>query len=583
MEKRFEELYSRIGYPQEWLQEAEGYAPADSYVIFDPAWAAEPVPEIPTISIYDLFNRAVERSPRDTAIVFLDRAATYEELDLMINKYASLLLKLGVKKGDVVATMLPNSLQHWIAFYGAGRIGAVHTPINVMYRDEEIAYQLNDSGAKTVVALDLFYNLHFEKVKQRARIDNVIITNIHDFAPPDYQPPQSLKLLWDAPKTRPEGTLDLFEAIEQEEPVDIEVECDPQEDVALLLYTAGTTGVPKGVMETHFNLVFNSLTHAHLISVSAPREVNYSIMPMFHTAGYFLHTLPAFYKGGTVIPIPLFDLEDTLRIIQQYAVNTLFAPPTFFIALLQHPALGSYDLSSLEFTIGCGAPVPTAIQEQWQKTARITLTNGWGMTETNCGGCISMIGVKEKLDSIGVPVCAEVKIVGDEGEVLSRGEVGEILFRGLQVAKGYWNKLEETAQTFQPDGWMRTGDLGYVDEEDFVHLVDRKKDLIIASGYNIAPVEVENVIYCHPAVAEVAVVGVPHEYRGETVKAVIVLKEGHEGKVTEQEILDFCSQRLASFKVPKVVEFRDQLPKNAVGKILRRVVREEALRDQPEK
>lgn len=297
-------------------------------------------------------------------------------------------------------------------------------------------------------------------------------------------------------------------------------------------------------------------------------------MLMFHTAGYFLHPLPTFYQKGTVIPVPIFHATEALRIIQQYKVNTIFGPPTFYIGLMQHPQLRDYDLSNLELTIGCGAPVPVAVQRQWQELVGITLTNGWGMTETNCGGYISTVGKKEKLDSIGVPIAGEIKIIDEEGRVVPQGQEGEALYRGFQVAKGYLNKPEQTRETFLEDGWMKTGDVMYTDEEDFVHFVDRKKDLIIASGYNIAPVEVEDVIYEHPAVLETAVIGIPHPYQGETVKAFISLKEGFKGKVTEQEIKDFCKGRLASFKVPTEVEFIDEVPKNAVGKALRRILRE---------
>jgi long-chain acyl-CoA synthetase len=295
---------------------------------------------------------------------------------------------------------------------------------------------------------------------------------------------------------------------------------------------------------------------------------------MFHASGYHLHTLPTFYQGGTVIPIPMFDAVDALRVIQQYHVNTIFAPPTLFIALLQQPKLRNYDISSLELTVGCGTAVPPAVQKAWQDATGITLTNGWGMTETNCGGCMSCAGRKEKLESIGVPIFSEVKIMDEKGQIVKRNVEGEILYRGLQVSKGYLNKPEETRAVFQKDGWLKTGDLGFIDEEDFLHFVDRKKDLIIASGYNIAPVDVEKVIYQHPAVLEAAVIGVSHEYRGETVKAFVVLKAESQGKVTGDDIISFCKERLATFKVPKLIEFIDALPKNPQGKVLKRVLRD---------
>jgi len=580
--KEVDELsYMRnFGYPEEWIKEGERYGPNDSYVITHTSWTHEPIPPIPEISIYDLWKRSVEKYPEETAVIFLDKKITYREMDLMINKYASLLLDLGVKKGDVVATMLPNSLQHWIAFFGAVRIGATHTPVNVMYKEREIAYQIKDSGAKTAVTMDLFYSLYFAKLKEELGIENVILTNLKDFAAPSVNVKAlgALKPFWYAPRTKIRGTIDLFDSIAKYEPTDLEVKCDPKEDVPLLLYTAGTTGEPKGVMCTHFNLVFNALSHVHLLKMWKRREVNYSIMPMFHTAGYFLHPLPTFYQGGTVIPIPIFDAEETLRIIQQYGVNTIFAPPTFYIALLQHPKFKEYDLSSVELTVGCGAPVPPPVQKQWHDSCGTTLTNGWGMTETNCGGCISAVGIKEKLDSIGLPVAAEMKVVDDKGGVLPRGKEGEILFRGLQVAKGYLNKPEQTKEAFLDGGWLATGDVGYIDEEDFVHFVDRKKDLIVASGYNVAPVEIEDVIYEHPAVLETAVVGVSDPYRGETVKAFISLKDEYKGKVKEEEIIDFCKDKLATFKVPTAVEFIEEIPKNIVGKALRRLLREKEVK-----
>lgn len=567
-----------FGYPEEWIEESKKYSPGDSYLITRTSWVGELIPPIPQISTYDLWKRTVEKYPDDTSVIFLDKEITYKEMDSTINRYASLLIDLGVKKGDVVAAMLPNCFQHWVAFFGANRIGAVHTPINVMYKDREIAYQIKDSGAKNVITFDVFYQLYFVKLKEELGIENVIVTNLKDFASPDTNAEALgiLKLFWDAQKAKIKGTVDLFDSIERYKPTDVEVACNPKEDMALLLYTSGTTAPePKGVIVTNFNLVFNALSHTHQLKKSwEKRVVNFSIMPMFHTAGYFLYTIPTFYQGGTVIPIPIFSPDEALRIIKDRKVNVIFGPPTLYIALMQHPKISDYDLSSLELSVGCGAPVPVAIQEQWKKLTGLTLTNGWGMTETNSGGIMSIPGIKEKLDSIGIPIASEVKIVDKDLKVVPRGQAGEALYRGFQVAKGYLNKPEQTKEVFLEDGWMRTGDTMYIDEEDFVHFVDREKDLIVASGYNVAPVEVEGVIYEHPAVLEAAVVGIPHKYRGETVKAFISLKETYKGKVTEQEIINFCKDKLATFKVPKEVEFIDEIPKNVVGKLVRRILRE---------
>ena len=408
----------------------------------------------------------------------------------------------------------------------------------------------------------------------------LLVTNIKDWAKEGHEPSAAIKFLWDIPKMPVEGALDFFETLEAQTPLEKAYQCDPKNDVALLLYTAGTTGRSKGVIETHFNMVYNSLTHTHAFRAWGEHEVNYSIMPMFHTAGYFLHTLPVFYQGGTLIPIPMFDPADCFRIIGQYGVNVIFAPPTLFIALLSDQDLVQRsDLSSIRVTIGCGAPVPVALQQQWEKATGARLVNGWGMTETNSGGIISIPDIKEKTEAIGVPVFSETKICDERGNVVKRGEQGEICYRGLQVAKGYLNKPEATAEAFGDDGWFRTGDRGFIDEDDFVHFVDRIKDLIVASGYNVAPVEIEEVLYKHPAVAEVAVIGIPDEYRGESIKAYVSLKpDAGEGMVVD-DLISHCKEHLATFKVPRQIELRDTLPKSAVGKILRRVLRDEHIQN----
>ena len=572
----FWQCYQRLGYPRQWLEQGQAIEPHLSYVVSHPSWYMEEVPAPPLISIYELFARTVAAHRDEIAVVFMDKAITYGQLDDLIGRYAGWLTALGLGRGDVAAAMLPNSLQHVIAFYGAAKAGVTHCPINVMYQADEVAYQLKDCGAKAIVALDLLY----DKIRPSAgQLRGALVTNIKDWAADDCVVPAAIQFLWDIPKTPVDGAADFFEALAAAAPLAQAAPCAPKDDVALLLYTAGTTGKSKGVIETHFNMVYNSLTHTHAFRTWGPREVNFSIMPMFHTAGYFLHLLPVFYQGGTVIPIAMFDVADCFRIIETYGVNVIFAPPTLFIALLQRPELvAASDLSSIKVTIGCGAPVPPALQEQWEAATGARLVNGWGMTETNSGGIISTPGIKDNITAIGVPLFSEVLIVGDDGKPAPRGQQGEIWYRGLQVAKGYLNKPQQTAEAFLPDGWFRTGDRGYVDEADFVHFVDRIKDLIVASGYNVAPVEIEDVLYQHPAVAEAAVIGVPDAYRGETIKAYVVLK-AEAAAVDEATLLAHCKERLATFKAPRQVEIRQQLPKSAVGKILRRVLREEHERE----
>lgn len=573
-DKPLMDCYRSLGYPETWLEEGRTYAPEDAYVISHPSWFMEPLPEIPLVSVYGLFKEAVKKYPDETAVIFLDKKISYREIDVLIRKYATLLKTLGIRKGDVVATMLPNSLQHIIAFYAVTMIGAVHTPVDVMFQPEEVAYQIKDSGARTIFLLDILYD-KIQDLKAIGLLDHVIVTNVKDWADPSAVIPNSLKYFWETPRQPIDGTMDFFPAIDACAPLEAETPVDVKKDTALLLYTMGASGKPLGVMETHFNLVFNSLTHAHAFRAWEGREVNFSIMPMFHTSGYLLHQLPALYQGGTVIPIPLFDVEDAFRVIKTYGVNVVFAPPTFFIALMSRPdMIELYDLSSIKASVGCAAPVSVDVQKQWKELTGLSLINGWGMTETNSGGIISVPGIKEKADALGIPVYSEVKITDDAGRILKRNEEGEICYRGLQVAAGYLNKTKETEAAFLPDGWLRTGDRGYIDEDDFVHFVDRIKDLIVASGYNIAPMEIENVLYLHPGVEEVAVVSHPDPYRGETVKAVISLKIEYMGKVTEKDIIDFCKERLAAYKVPKIIDFRDLLPKSPVGKLMRHQIKD---------
>ncbi len=568
-DKAFFNCYKRIGYPDRWLEDSQTYAPEDAYIISHPTWFYEAIPEVPEVSIYGLFARTVEKYPDDVAVIFLDKAVTYSELDLLIRKYAAFLKELGIGKDSVVATMLPNSLQHIVAFYAAAFLGAVHTPIDVMYKTKEIADQLKDSGAKTILVLDQWH----EKVvdlKADGLIDHEIVTHLRDWMAPEASVPSTLKMCWDIPKRSIAGTFDFFASMEKHAPLTEPADVDPRKDTTLLLYTAGTTGKSKGVLETHFNLVFNSLTHTHAFRATEEREVNFSIMPMFHTSGYLLHQLPVFYQGGTVIPIPIFDTADAFRIFETYRVNVIFAPPTFFIALMdQKELMKKHDLSSIRMTIGCAAPVSVEIQDRWKKMTGLDLINGWGMTETNSGGIISIPGIKEKFDCIGIPVYSEVKITDELGNIVGRNQEGEICYRGLQVAAGYYNNPRETEMTFLPDGWLRTGDKGFVDKEDFVHFTGRIKHLIVVSGYNVSPVEVEHVLYLHTAVEEAMVTGHPDPYQGETVKATISLKLDYMGKITEQDIIDFCKKHLASYKVPKIVDFRDILPKSPTGKMMR--------------
>jgi len=538
-----------------------------SYVKNEPHWGAEPMPPTPERHFYDLVRESVYRFPLKTALISCDREISYREMDEMSDRLATALADLGVKKGDRVCVMLPVSAQSIIAFHGIIKAGAVSVPANLMSKAGELIYSLNDSGAQVIIFLDIFYPL-VQKVKGKTGLRQIISVHLADISEPG---------CWIPPMMNPEkkafpDAVDLMDLIRDYPPYPPAVSINPREDVALIIYTAGTTGPPKGVMETHFNMTHANLSHCHCLGIGH-NDISLQILPMFHIGGYYLFLHPTLYKGGTVVVLPLFEPAQYLKTLDKYQVNVILGIPTMYIALLNHPDLSSYDLRQLRICFAAGAPVPEEVQKLWAEKTGVEMAQGWGMTECNAGAIVNVPNKKNNL-SIGVPTTGEVKVVDPESrEILPLGKTGEIMYRSAQVAKGYWNKPEETKESFQTDGWLRTGDAGYINEEGFIFFVDRIKDIIISSGYNISPFDVESVIMKHPAVMEVAVIGVRDDYRGEAVKAYIVLKEDFKEKVKPENIIEFCKEHMATHKNPRVVEFIEALPKSPVGKVLRRELR----------
>jgi long-chain acyl-CoA synthetase len=352
------------------------------------------------------------------------------------------------------------------------------------------------------------------------------------------------------------------------------IELVPKKDIQLILYTAGTTGFPKGVALTHHNFISNLESRA--CSENFPDGITaLTLFPMFHVSGYMLHLLLTIYLGGRTVLAPRFEAGKYLDLLAAYKVNLFVAPPAVFIGMLNHPNFGRRDLSSLFICEAAGAPVPASLQQMWRERSGMDLLTGYGLTETSATATVNLRHRKNlEPGCIGVPLAGELQIVDDNGKVLPRGEVGELLYRGPQVTKGYWKNPVATEEALTEAGWLHTGDMGYVNEHGFVYFVERKKDLIVASGYNISPAEVENLLLHHPSVLESAVIGIPHEYRGETVKAFIVLKEGHKGSVKEEDILSWAKENMAAYKYPRSIEFLDALPKSQAQKVLRRILRD---------
>ncbi|RKQ20113.1 AMP-binding protein [Ureibacillus endophyticus] len=550
----------------------------------DKVWLSQYPEEIPhsltyeDIPVQSLLTRAYEKHPNKISVHFMGRDLTFKEVYESSLKFANYLRRLGVEKGDRVAIMLPNCPQAVIAYYGVLLAGGIVVQTNPLYTERELQYQMEDSGAKVILSLDILYP-RITKVIKRTKIENVIITAIKDYLPF----PKNLiypfiqkKQYGFSVKVEHKGITHLFtEIMRTQEPASLEVDFNSEDDIALLQYTGGTTGSPKGVMLTHKNLIANTkMCDAWMYKCKDGEEVFLGVLPFFHVYGMTTVLILSVMKYSKMVLLPKFDIEQTLKAIDKHKPTLFPGAPTMYIGLLNHPEIGKYDLSSIKACLSGSAPLPVEVQEKFEAITGGKLVEGYGLTETSPVTHVNFIWGNRVKGSIGVPWPDTDAVIlrSSDGIILPPGEIGEIAIKGPQVMKGYWNRPEDTAMTFI-DGWFLTGDLGYMDENGYFYVVDRKKDMIIAGGFNIYPREVEEVLYEHDAVQECVVAGIPDPYRGETVKAFIVLKEGK--SVTEEELDKYCRQNLAAFKVPRYYEFRKELPKTAVGKILRRTLVEE--------
>lgn len=533
--------------------------------------------EYPKVPLYQLLIDATNSYPENDAIHFLGKKIKYKELMKSTYQFANALKSLGVKKGDRVALMLPNTPSAVISYYAVLMLGAIVVQNNPLYTERELEYQLIDSGAETIITLDLTFP-KVAKVKNNTAIKNIIVTSIKDYLPFPKNLLYPLKLKKDGqfveiPKS--EGIYDFLTFLKSGSIEPVGVEINPDEDLALLQYTGGTTGKSKGVMLTHSNLVTNVVQERNwLYKAEMGKEIFLGVLPLFHVFGMTTVMNFSIYVSGIMVLVPRFNVDELLDTIQKEKPTYFPGAPTMYIAIINHPKVKEYDLSSIKACISGSAPLPLEVQERFEKLTGARLVEGYGLTETSPVTHANPIWGKRKNGSIGIPwPDLDAKIVDpNTGEIVPLGEIGELAVKGPVVMKGYWNKPEETNKVLQ-DGWLLTGDMSTIDEEGYFYIVDRKKDMIIAGGYNIYPREVEEVLFEHPAIKEAVVVGIPDPYRGETVKAYIVKKDGVE--VTEEELKEFCSKNLAAYKTPKLYEFRTELPKTMVGKVLRRALLEE--------
>ena len=522
----------------------------------------EPETQIFEGSLYDLFRHAAEEHRGKTALSFYGTTFEFERLQALVEKMSASLAASGVSKGDRVALMLPNCPQYVISFFATVRLGAIVTQINPMYVEREIEHILNDSGAQSIVV----YADVYERVKAVLPDTDLKTVVVVDF------------------KGEPQGldpghsSFDAFLSADADPAPDVEI--DPTEDVAALQYTGGTTGVSKGAMLTHRNLVANVLQTIDVFVRNPDQFAGRACvgaLPFFHIYGLTCVMLFGIRLGVNQILLPRFDVQEMLAVFDKGRPTMFSGVPTMYMALLASGAdLRKHHLHDVQIFNSGGSALPVNLKRSFEEKVGKPLFEGYGLSEASpvTHNNPPFLG-QGREGSIGIPIpSTDARIVDVEtGETETPiGESGELIIKGPQVMKGYLNMPDETASTLK-GGWLYTGDVAKMDEDGYFYIVDRKKDMIVASGYNVYPREIEEVLFEHPDVAEAVAIGVPDEYRGESVKAFVVKKPG--ASATEDEILAFCKERLAAYKAPKTVEFREELPKSTVGKLLRRVLANE--------
>lgn len=534
--------------------------------------------ELPTMTAIDVFENTALEKPNVAAVHYFDGTISYSELNTLSDSFAVALAELGVVKEDRVCLYLQNVPQFLIAQYAAWKLGATVVPINPMYRERELAYYLTDSRPKVMVSLESIYESTARKVVRETSIQKVITTSGLDYLPQGYPVPKALA---GTKKVSFDETLDMVGLVERNKGRKPRREHVLPGDVAHFIYTSGTTGPSKGAMNTHLGIVFNSRVYAEWNQLTN-EDVILGVGPLFHVTGTVAHIGAAAYAGIPVVLFFRFDAGEALKMIEKWKTTWTIAPTTVYTALLSHPDFRSRNISSLRKPFTGGSPTFGTVIDGFEQVSGLYLQNMYGLTESTSPSHMPPLGVRAPVDaetgalSIGLPVPnTYVKVVDVEtGKTeMPVGDTGEIIIKGPAVIPGYWGRPEETSNAIR-DGWLFTGDIGKMDENGWFYVLDRKKDLINASGYKIWPRDIEDVIYQHPAIREAAVIGVPDEYRGETVKAFVSLKEGYKGRVTPEMIIDFCRQRMAAYKYPRIVEIMPDLPKTPFGKILKRVLKE---------
>jgi len=523
------------------------------------------------ISLLDIFRNGVEQFGDKISMDYYGREFTFNEMDLLTRRFASGLYDLGVKKGDVVAIWLPNGPYFSFAYFAALSLGATITALSPLFVAREILYQLEDSGASILIMIDRFFG-QYESVQDKLNLKNIIVVNVEGNVP-------------DIPET--EKVIHFNTLMEQSlEPLTdskLGIEIDPKNDIAVIQYTGGTTGLPKGACLSHFNIIANiyqmmQITNYMKEEFIKEDFINLSVLPWYHIYGQTCELAQSPLIGSKGYVLATFDIPKILEIIEKYKANLMLGVPTMFINLLNYPGSENVDFSSLKYAnVGAGS-LPVEIFKAWKEKTGFEMGEGYGLSETSPTVTNSPPWARKKYGSCGHPVANTlVGIIDENLNFLQIGEPGELVVSGPQVMLGYHNRPEENKKVlFEAGGyrWFRTGDYAKLDEEGYIFILDRVKDMIKYKGHSVYPREIEEILYEHPAILECSVFGIPDPIKGEEIAAHIILKPEYKGKIIEQEIINWTKDNMAAYKYPRIVKIVRSLPKSAVGKVLRRVLRE---------
>jgi long-chain acyl-CoA synthetase len=553
--------------------------------MIDRIWLKSYPPEVPYDidpgqynSLAQMIGDALQRHASQTAYVLLDHPVTYGEIDRLSAAFAAALQAMGLTRGDRIALMLPNVLQYPVAMFGAQRAGLVVVNTNPLYTTDELRHQMKDSGATAIVVLENFAHV-VQKVLPETKLKHVIVTGVGDLLPTLKGSIVNFVLrhvkrqvpAWNMPSAMRFKTL--LKDNEGRTPAPVALN---HADLAFLQYTGGTTGIAKGAMLSHGNMIANLLqAEAWFSQIALDRATFYFALPLYHIFSLLANCLLCLRCGGTGIMVPNpRDFPGFIKLLQKYPPNCFLGVNTLFNALMNTPGFDRIDFSRLVATVGGGMAVQAAVAQRWLERTDKPLSQGWGLTETSPVVAVCRLKDREFTGAVGLPVSStEVTARDDDGNDLGLNASGEICVRGPQVMQGYWNRPDETEKVMLPDGWLRTGDIGRINDAGFVFLEDRKKDMITVSGFKVYPNEIEDVAAKHPGVFECAAIGVPDEKSGEVVALYVVRKDPG---LTAEDLIAFMREHVTSYKVPRQVHFRDELPKTNVGKILRRALREKS-------